>query len=513
MKSMKFFGLMLSFALVMTGTFMLSGCNASSFDADKLTFNDTFVYDGNKHILEVSYEELDLNVTYSTTADGEFKSANEFNFTDADTYELYFKVSADGYLDYTSSEAVSFEITQKDVTVNVNNVVKLVEDKANQDYAQIAPTTNASDVVVAGDDLNLSFTIGNKSGTQTAFVAGNVVAGEKYNIVATYDNDNYDVTFNNGFVEIKDNVEVAKASGEKVYYSTLDNSIYSDIDKGSVISIYKDFKYASETAAAVDVRLYADQSTDDYEFVIDLNGHTVEYRFTFTNWINATSTYTGGTIVATIKNGSIGKTSITGYGLTVFGNDKVDVTMEDLTISGESYGFSSNGYCEGATVTAEDCDFIGIGAGLYAPGKYEYSFENCTFTGATGYYAKSGDHTLTNCDFIGNQTDYVEPTYNGSGSHSTGSAIVIDSAQGYLVPMNVTLTGCSFDSVSGYCIEEFSTSKTGDQNTLETEIVVSDANYIRTGKTKAVFSENYPTDNEILQGVHPNNLVVPEQQA
>ena len=505
MKNLKFFGLMLSFALVITGTFMLSGCNANSFDAEKLTFNDTFSYDGNKHILEVEYEDVDLDVVYSTTIDGEYLPASNFNYVNAGTYDLYLKVSAEGYLDYVTSEPVSFEITKKNADVDIQNVVKLIEDKANPDYAQVLPTTNAADVIVAGDNLNLTFTIGNKVGTQTAFVASDVEPGDKYNIIPSYDNANYNVTFNNAFVEIKDNVEVVNGNNT-VYYSTFDNTIFADLEEDSVITIYKDFTYAG-TTDEIDVRLMAQDGTD-YDFTLDLNGHSVAYRMTFTNRVSG-STFTTGKINVTVKNGSIGNTTTTDYGMTVFGNEDVVVNLENLSISGSSYGFSGNGYCEGATINAEDCTFFGGEAGFYAPSKYTYEFKDCSFTGATGYYAKSGDQTFTNCEFVGTQSTYAAPTYNGSGSHSTGSAIVIDSAQGYKVPMNVVLNNCSFKSISGYAIEEYSTSKTENQENCYATITVTDANYVLVGKNKAVFSENYPNDPEILEGVHQNDLETP----
>ena len=86
--------------------------------------------------------------------------------------------------------------------MNVDNVNKMYKDRAKADFGMIAPENNAEDVVIGEDDLNLSFAIGNKAGTQTAFVASNVAAGDKYDIVATYDNDNYDVTFTNGTYKI-----------------------------------------------------------------------------------------------------------------------------------------------------------------------------------------------------------------------------------------------------------------------------------------------------------------------
>jgi len=509
---MNYLGLMISFAFVLTGTFMLSGCNANQFDADKLVIVDEFTYDGNSHVLEISYEDVDLDVTFSTTKDGEFKPGSAFNFKDADTYELFYKISADGYNDYESSEAMKFEIKKKPITIQVENVIKMVADRSQAGYELIAPETNADELIIGEDDLNLTYTIGNKVGTQIAFVSGHVMAGDRYNIVGRYDNDNYDVNFTQGYVEIKDYVEVAKHDGNKVYYSTLDRTtIFSNIDKGSVITLYKDFAYDAGATSEYDIRLMAENGTD-YQFTFDLNGHAIDYRMTFTNRVSGT-TFTTGKINVTVKNGSIGKSTITEYGFTVFGNTDVQVTLEDLQIIGKDYGFSGNGYCEGATLIAEDCSFTGGTAGAYAPSKYTYRFTSCNFAGATAYYAKSGNHTLTSCQFVGNQQTYEEPKYNGNGTYTTGSAIVIDSAQGYFVPMKVELNKCSFISISGYCIEEFATASANGQEECYAEIAVTDANFMMTGRSKAVFSESHTTGTPIITGVSSKYLLIPTASA
>ena len=507
MKIMKYFGLMMSFAFILTGTFMLSGCNASNFDTDKLSIVKEFTYDGNSHILEIAYEDVDLNVTYSTTLDGEYKPASEFAYKNAGEYELYYKISASGYNDYVCSEPVKFEIEKRTVTVNVDNVNKMYKDRAKADFGMIAPENNAEDVVIGEDDLNLSFAIGNKAGTQTAFVASNVAAGDKYDIVATYDNDNYDVTFKKGQVLIKGAIEIANPGEDVRYIDSIDEAaLYADLEKGAVITLYEDFEYQAGAVTGDDIRLTAAAGTD-YVFTIDLNGHNVGYRFTFTNFVSK-GNYTGGKINATIKNGNIGDDTNITYGLTVFGNGDVEVKMENLNVVSSYYGFSGNGNCDGAKVSAEDCMFHGIEAGAYTPSRYTYAWENCSFVGRTGYYAKSGYHTLTNCDLRGNKTTYQEPTYNGNGTDATGSAIVIDSAEGYMIPMNVTLDGCTFNSIAGYCIEEFSTVSSGDENCYA-HIQVINPNYGTRGQSWRVFSENHSTASPIIEGVATNHMLAP----
>ncbi|MBR1984425.1 MAG: hypothetical protein IKA31_01670, partial [Clostridia bacterium] len=102
-------------------------------------------------------------------------------------------------------------------------------------------------------------------------------------------------------------------------------------------------------------------------------------------------------------------------------------------------------------------------AGAYFAGNVNYTFTNCTFTGFTGYYAKSGIHTLNNCTFNALAAAYVGPSeHHGNGFNPTGSAMCVDSSEGYQNTLVIKLYGGLFTTVSYQAvgIEEFVTYKT-----------------------------------------------------
>ena len=254
-------------------------------------------------------------------------------------------------------------------------------------------------------------------------------------------------------------------------------------------------------------------TSKNYNFVIDLNGKTIAAELDFINFVSK-DVYTEYGITVSIvdnssndyeaKTGTIG-CELSDYGVLVKGNDKVSVTLDGVKLQGNDGGIYSNGFCVGSTIKATNCDFKGFdsveGVGAYLAGNYSYEFVNCNFVGATGYYAKSGNHRLTDCSFNGTLSEYAEENFNGNGADPTGSAVVVDSATGYQVPMSVVLTNCSFQSVAGYCIEEFATSDSVE--TCYSTVVVENAEYVSCGKDYKVYSEN-----NVITGVDAEDLEI-----
>lgn len=258
-----------------------------------------------------------------------------------------------------------------------------------------------------------------------------------------------------------------------------------------------------------DIRLEATER--DYDLILDLNGKRIDAELDFVNYVSP-NVYTEYGIDIAIIDGSSRKNSektgvigctLNDYGILVKGNNKINIVIDGIKLQGKDGGLYSNGLCEGATITVTNCKLIGHdaveGVGAYLAGNYDYNFTNCYFEGATGYYAKSGNHRLNDCTFKGNLADYAEENFNGNGADPTGSAVVIDSAKGYLVPMSVLFNNCKFESVSGYCIEEFATSNSTE--VCYSEVNVNEATYISYGKEKAVYTEN-----DVVIGVTEENL-------
>ncbi len=106
---------------VLMSSLVLTACGTKDFEEEKIKVGNTaFVYDGSSHIFEIDYEDDDVteSITYSTTADGEYKTANELSFVSAGTYEVYYKISAENYNDYVSAEPVEFTIAKASVSVS-----------------------------------------------------------------------------------------------------------------------------------------------------------------------------------------------------------------------------------------------------------------------------------------------------------------------------------------------------------------------------------------------------------
>ena len=162
----RFFKSLFAFMFVVMSGLVLTACGTKDFDADKIKVGSTtFTYDGYSHVCEIDYEveDVTVSVTYSTTADGEFKSASELSFVNAGTYNVYYKISAEGFNDYVSAEPVQFKVNPKAVDLTVTNV-ELVKSNLGTTTPAITPNYTTTGVLT-GDDLGLGFTIGDKVGS------------------------------------------------------------------------------------------------------------------------------------------------------------------------------------------------------------------------------------------------------------------------------------------------------------------------------------------------------------
>lgn len=221
---------------------------------------------------------------------------------------------------------------------------------------------------------------------------------------------------------------------------------------------------------------------NDLNFTLDLAGHTLGMEIDVIGDYGTTQMENGRykkydhsiditfTDSSETKSGRIGiDNSDCWYGFLIQGGDNINLTLDGITSQAFYGGIYSNGASlGGGTVTARNCTFTGAGndesVGSYLATNHTYNFENCKFTGDSGYYTKSGTHVLKNCTFTGTGT-YRAPNYNGNGADPTGSAVVIDSAKNYTQKLDVTIDGGTFNSTYGYDVEECST--TTDLNYCE----------------------------------------------
>lgn len=493
----KILNIFFAFVFVFASGIVFSACGTKDFDVSKINIGETTVtYDGYSHVFGVDYDENEVyaSVSYSEDKDGEFKFFKEVDFVDAGTYSVYYKLSAKGYNDYISDEPITFTINQRQVNLKVNDVEWMMSDG---EITSINPQYQ-TDGLVAGHDLSLKFAIGKNIETEEDYDWDNVSCGDKFDLVVSYDNPNYALSVNNPKIIMMDYVGVYDSNGKSIGYTHTLAEAYTLLDTDSTIKLHHDIKSKQFTYAG-DIVLKAE--TKNYRFTLDLNGYVVDSELDFVNYVSP-GVYTSFGIDVTIVDSSKKKTGKIGgtqndYGVLVKGNNKVKVSLEGVDIQGKQGGIYSNGLCEGATITAQNCNFFGVGVnvdggtvGAYLAAKYVYRFTNCYFEGETGYYTKSGSHELMGCHFVGIRGKYNGEEYNGNGCESTGSAVVVDSTIGYLQPMSVAMTSCEFDSVVGYCIEVFSTTTPGADEVSYAEVSVAKANYVTYGQDKPVFAEN-----------------------
>ena len=467
--------------------------------------NAEVVYDGDSHVFEVEYDEVELNVTYSVDQTV-YKPASQMELVNAGTYDVYYKVSANGYNTFTSTRPIQMKINKRTATVTVGDTIICKTDEVTT----IDPEYTISGLV-GEDTISVSFGIGKNVDTNADYVANLAVAGSRYNYtMEAVDSDNYTVALDaQGKILVKDYFEIAKVGSVVKYASTLEDA-YALVEEGSVIKLNKDI--LANGTALDDVVLKA--TDKNYDFTIDLNGHKLEAELDFVNWISGTEqngnvNYTEFGIKVNIVDSSEEKTGVVGcalsaYGVLVKGDEKIRVTMSDISAVGYWGGLYYNGNCADATISAQNCIFQGItvedetNCGAYMAGDAVCTFVNCTFEGMTGYYAKSGSHMFNTCTFIGNKEEYQAPQFNGNGADETGSAFVMDLAKGYTQPLIVAIHGGTFTSVAGYCIEQ-NTTTNGEPVDVhpDTRIVLTGSNsYLHYGENKTAVS----TTNSVIQG-------------
>lgn len=234
------------------------------------------------------------------------------------------------------------------------------------------------------------------------------------------------------------------------------------------------------------------------KYTIDLNGYIIDSNVDYLNdAIIRVEDYDDGIdseIFVKVKNGYVGnfvrmgeeivvkrtdapEENISKQGFVVNGGANTVVVLDGVNISGYETGFATVGlpeYC-GANITISDSFVYSSmndpkdGAGAYLAGYADYNFTNVYFAGSSGVYVKSGEVSLIDCEVVATG-DKVDPIYGGNGYWPTGSSLVVDSAYGYVRPLNVTIIGGSYISVNNYSIEQLATSPSGVDNEAKSSI-------------------------------------------
>ena len=135
-----------AFALVVTSAVLLAGCGEKDFDKNKIKITGTeYVYDGNSHICEITYEdsEVEPEITYSLDGSNYVVKSkiDTQSATTPNEYKIYYKLSAKGYKDYISS-----------VIIKVTPSVQIKRNEATLNYATFADALKKAQ---NGDEIKL----------------------------------------------------------------------------------------------------------------------------------------------------------------------------------------------------------------------------------------------------------------------------------------------------------------------------------------------------------------------
>lgn len=383
---------------------------------------------------------------------------------------------------YTTYNGLSQEPV---VTIKSDNDV-ISKDNYSVSYSNNINVGTANVVVQANSDSKVIKGSASKNFT-IASARANVTDFEDLNSII--DNSNYstivlttDLIIPEGeTLTISENVTINCGSNSIITNGTLINNGKIKADADSASRLVELFEYASHITLTEDIELNGspiaiDAATKDYNLDLNLNGYSILGYFkiyaktTYKANVNIRNYYK----VDNINASTIGVDNDVNcqYGIAAMGNN-INLSIYGVNLVGYYGGIATNGKYQGGSISATDCYFKGVSTqsgnksslGAYLPAKSTYSFIKCTFEGGSAYYAKSGVHSLTECEFKANLEAYEVPSYYGSGGNATGSALIVDSSKGYFTPLNVTIYNGKFNSVAGYGIEEYCSGGAEDYST------------------------------------------------
>ena len=280
-------------------------------------------FDGKEHFASLTLEGF--NVTYST--DGENFKAAIPTFTDAGAYTVYYRIERGGY----KTENNSFTVTIKKLAVLVkakDTVVTYGNKAPTLSYEFVGETLSSELEALLKDDLLAALS--------TDYVQGDGV-GEKTVYMAKIDSDNFDVTVQNGKIDIRPRAATVKADDKTVVY-------------GDAATLTATFVGLLEGDTAPQAILTCDENvsgTPVGKYEISVSATHANYVFTFES---GTLTVTPREITLRVSDGTVT------YG------DEFDAAKQNCDIvSGSVYGtddlgltFAAKTYYTGASVGAYD---------------------------------------------------------------------------------------------------------------------------------------------------------------
>ncbi len=408
------------------------------------------------------------------------------NLKDATISLSYTETAYDG-----TAKCPEVTITYKGETIDKDEYVVLYDQNVNAGtaYAIVRAAKNSDELV---GNITLNFTI-TKSNAYVDTYAEliNAITNNNYKSVILED----DVTVPYGAtLSIAANKALDFGEYTLANYGTIHNSgtilttkdfegngnVVNDGDiiasVSTVDGMLDAFEYSNYVKLAQDITKEDGYLGDirfvtrhDYSFTLDLNGHMLESELDIFKYEKSGAGYTHyphSVVNITITDTSIARTGSLGspesdYGLYVWGTNNYHINIVNAKVQGNWGGLYTNGGSENANIMAINSRFVGNDTGVYAAGNNKYTYTNCEFSGADGYYTKSGTHVFNNCSFYATG-EYVDSSYYGNGCNSTGCALNVDSCKGYIEVLSVEVNGGYMHSANGYGIYEFSTAAAGE---------------------------------------------------
>ena len=208
---------------------LFAGCNNEpellSFNANQIVVGaQSFTYDGSSHIFNVSYPGVSTTVTYSLDKQN-FVSGTELNIKNAGRYNVYYKITAEGYNDYIS-KPISLIVNKKSITLILNDV----DLYKSQEFSGFSYEFNRD--IISGDVLSLNYIVLDNSNIDNpvTITQENAVVGKTYTLTAEPDlfdetTQNYNIHFINATATIKDVVEVESQGQSVSYYSNIKDAV------------------------------------------------------------------------------------------------------------------------------------------------------------------------------------------------------------------------------------------------------------------------------------------------
>ena len=450
--------------LMICASFICVACGKLNFESDKIKVtNTTYAYDGNAHIFNVSYEGVDVEVTYSLDNET-FVSGKELGVKEVGTYKIYYKLTAEKYNDYIGE-------------------ANLVINKSNFDESKI--------------------TVSNKTYTYDGQKHMFNVECEEDGVTITYSLDGE--TYGNEYTVMK-----KEAGNYKIYYK-ISKEGYNDYIGEATLEIAK----ADFDATKISV-VRTSQTYSGNKEIFEVNypestGITVLYSthnenfvtFEQTNYVNA------GTYVVYYK---ISNANYNDYkGQTTFVINKATLTEDKVSVTNDSVDYDGNSHMFDVVVDKVNATIT-------------YSLDNTTFVskeelnlvnvGTHKVYVKVVNDNYVEYTFEHNMTinaiDLDESLIN------IGKTTLVYNGNKQIVDISVTGT----DSTVVYSLDDYTYNnspylKDVGEYTLYYKVNVANYNEYK-GSVKVVISgvkiarnnSSYATINEAMENAEAEDTLV-----